>query len=57
VIGAPQPIYKILLKNVPEENLLGVEISELVNRIIIGSAQHPLPMYEAFVTLLEQAGA
>jgi hypothetical protein len=57
VRGAPQPTYKIPLKNVPEENLLGVEIPELVNRIIIGPTQHPLPMYEAFVTLLEQAGA
>ena len=57
VIGdTPQPIYKIPLQNVPEEGLVGIEIPELLERIIIGPTEFPLAMYEAFETLLADAG-
>ncbi|MDA0657180.1 MAG: DUF2971 domain-containing protein [Proteobacteria bacterium] len=54
--GVPQPIYKIPLKNVPAEGLLGIEIPELLDRIIIGPSKYPAAAREAFVELLENAG-
>jgi hypothetical protein len=54
--GVPQPIYKIPLKDIPEEGLIGIEIPALLDRIIIGPTQYPLVMYEAFCDLLLEAG-
>ena len=58
--GTPQPIYKIPLKNIPkkdgQDGLVGVEIPELIERIIIGPTQYPREMGEAFVDLLKEAG-
>lgn len=54
--GAPQPVYKIPLKNIPDEGFVGAEIPELVHRIIIGPTEYPSAMREAFVDLLAAAG-
>lgn len=54
--GTPQPIYKIPLENVPEEGFVGATIPELIERIIIGPTQYPLPVREAFTDLLSEAG-
>lgn len=54
--NSPQPIYKIPLKNVPEENFVGAEIPELIDRIIIGPTQFPSATHKAFVSLLVDAG-
>jgi len=54
--GVPQPVYKIPLKNIPEEGLVGAEIPELLDRIIIGPTQYRLAIWEAFMDLLRQAG-
>jgi len=54
--GIPQPIYKIPLKDVPEENFVGAEIPSLIERVIIGPTQFPLVTYEAFVESLAKAG-
>jgi hypothetical protein len=54
--GIPQPIYKIPLKDIPEEGFVGAEIPALIERIIIGPTQFPLVTYEAFVELLSKAG-
>ncbi len=57
VIGdTPQPIYKIPLKNIPEEGLNGAAIPELLERIIIGPTKFPSAMRDAFETLLADAG-
>ena len=56
VRGIPQPVCKIPLKNIPEEGFIGAEISQLVNRLIIGPNQYPGVMQEAFVELLTNAG-
>lgn len=55
VRGIPQPIYKIPLKNIPNENL-NISIPFLIDRIIIGPSQYPLVMHEAFCDLLSEAG-
>lgn len=52
----PQPVYKIPLRNHPNDGLTGIEIPELIERIIIGPTQYPSAIYAAFKDLLEQAG-
>jgi hypothetical protein len=54
--GAPQAIYKIPLKDVPEENLRGIEIPAFLDRLIIGPTKDPLATWEAFRDLLTKAG-
>lgn len=56
VNGVPQPIYKIPLEDVPSEGLVGIEVPNLVNRVIIGPTQFPWAIREAFVTKLKDAG-
>ena len=56
VDGIPQEIYKLQLKNVPEEGVEGMEIKELIDRIIIGPTKYPLVLSKAFVRILDEAG-
>jgi hypothetical protein len=53
--GVPQPVYKIPLRNIPAR-LDGIEIPQLVERVIIGPTQYPTAVFEAIVAKLEQAG-
>lgn len=53
--GVPQHVIKIPLKSYPEEGLVGVEVQELIDRIIIGPTQHPHVIADAFYDLLRQA--
>jgi hypothetical protein len=52
--GVPQPVCKIPLKNIP--GLDGIEVPELIDRIIIGPTHHAPAMWEAFVETLKSAG-
>ncbi|MBL8537603.1 MAG: DUF2971 domain-containing protein [Hyphomonadaceae bacterium] len=54
--GSPQTIYKIPLKNAPEEGLIGIEAHEIVDRLIIGPTEYATATRDAFVHLLEKAG-
>jgi hypothetical protein len=54
--GVPQIVYKIPLENKPAENIVGVEIPELIERIIIGPSNYPIPIGEAFTAALQDAG-
>jgi hypothetical protein len=54
--GVPQLIYKVPLENNASASIRGMEISELLDRVIIGPTQFPWVTYEAFVTSLEVAG-
>jgi hypothetical protein len=56
VRGIPQKVYKIPLRNVPEEGFTGAEIPELLERIIIGPTEFPLATADALHLLLEKAG-
>lgn len=56
VRGVPQRISKLKLKNVPERNVLGLEIPEFLERVIIGPTKHPQIVFQAFWTLLSEAG-
>ncbi|MFC7049014.1 DUF2971 domain-containing protein [Emcibacter nanhaiensis] len=54
--GVPQKIYQIPLQDVPEENLVGLELDQFLDRIIIGPNEHPYVAWEAFVEVLRDAG-
>ena len=56
VNGIPQPICKFSLKEVPNSGYFGIEIPALLDRIIIGPTEYPHTIFEAFVTLLADAG-
>jgi hypothetical protein len=56
VRGAPQQIYKLPLENDPDQGLVGISIPDLLDRIIIGPAQFPTATYDAFCSLLKDAG-
>lgn len=54
--GIPQPIFKIPLKENPDNGVVGIGIPALVDRIIIGPTAYGVPMYTTFVELLREAG-
>ncbi len=54
--GFPQEVYKVPFKNDPDKGVVNIEPDELIDRIIIGPTQYPLPLYKAFVKILENAG-
>ena len=56
ISGVPQPVYKVPLRDNPQEGLVGVEIPVFLDRIIIGPSSYPLPVFDAFVATLEVAG-
>lgn len=54
--GTPQSIYKIPLPNLPNENLVGIEVPELLQSVIIGPTDYAPAIREAFESLLADAG-
>jgi len=54
--GVPQTIYQIPLEEYPTENVVGVSVPQLIERIIIGPSEYPLAIYQAFKVALEEAG-
>ncbi|WP_165448589.1 DUF2971 domain-containing protein [Rhizobium leguminosarum] len=54
--GVPQRIFKIPLKNVEEEGLYGIQVHELIDRIIIGPTEFAAEIREALGIVLEKKG-
>jgi hypothetical protein len=54
--GIPQVVYKVPLKEDSEHDVTGIGVPALVDHIIIGPSQYPLPMQRAFTEALRQAG-
>jgi len=54
--GVPQTIMKIPMVSYPDEGMLGAELPELLDHIIIGPTQYPDVIREAFVDMLAAAG-
>lgn len=54
--GVPQIIHKIPLQDNPDNDITGVAIPTLLDRVIIGPSQYPVTMGQAFVVALQQAG-
>jgi hypothetical protein len=56
IAGIPQLVFKVPLKDIPDQGLVGVEIPAFVDRVIIGPSNYPLPIFDAFVATLEATG-
>lgn len=56
VDDVPQIVYKIPLRNIPDEGFFGAEIPELIDRIIIGPTQYPTAIAAAIEAQLVEAG-
>jgi hypothetical protein len=54
--GVPQTVYRVPLKDFPDEGLTGIELPSLLHKVIIGPSNFPWPLYEAFVSVLKEAG-
>jgi hypothetical protein len=54
--GIPQIVYQIPLEENPVENVVGLTIPSLIDKIIIGPTDYPLSLYDAFKVALENAG-
>jgi hypothetical protein len=54
--GVPQLVYKIPLTDRPADDVVGVEIPTLVDRVIIGPTAYPITIAQAFVVALHNAG-
>jgi hypothetical protein len=54
--GVTQPVYDMPLKDIPDEGLVGIEIPQLVHKIIIGPTQYGSAAWNALWFLLEDAG-
>jgi hypothetical protein len=53
VAGEPQLVQKIPLLDVPETGLVGITIPSLLERVIIGPSQNPIPISDAFAAQME----
>lgn len=51
--GTPQVVQKLMLKDLPEAGLVGVDISKLLDHIIIGPCDFPDVVYQAFFKTLQ----
>jgi hypothetical protein len=54
--GTPQVVQKLILKDLPEKGLLGVDISKLLDHIIIGPCDFPDVVYQAVFKTLQDIG-
>lgn len=54
--GVTQTMFDIPLKNIPAEGLVGIEVPELIERVIVGPTQYFDAVREAFWWALHDAG-
>lgn len=54
--GVPQPVMKVRLTDHPDGGLIGMEVPELLDRVIIGPTDYPDAIREAFEIELLAAG-
>lgn len=54
--GHPQLVYELPLKDVPDENLYGLEPNDLIDRVIIGPTRYPLALFDYCCAALEEVG-
>lgn len=52
--GIPQTVYRMPLKNSPADNVMGIELPELIDRVIIGPSHHAGPVRDAIVAKLAE---
>lgn len=54
--GVPQRIFKIPLQNIPEEGLYGLNVNEVLERVIIGPTEFAIEIREALGVVMESKG-
>lgn len=52
----PQSVYKIKLENDDEHKITGINITQIIEKIIIGPTEHPLVLYNALIAELKNVG-
>lgn len=57
VKGVPQQIQKIGFSNHPELNIHGLELGELLDRVIVGPTEYPFAIHGALRTLVDSVAA
>jgi Protein of unknown function (DUF2971) len=53
--GTPQRVCRFPLKNSAELNIDGVDIDQILERIIVGPCKFPMDAYDAFIAQLEES--
>jgi hypothetical protein len=56
IVGVPQIVYKIPLDATVSESLADLDLSSILERLIVGPSPYPWPIYEAFVAELNKLG-
>lgn len=56
VRGIPQRVTKFKLEDIPAENLTGLDIPKLIDRVIVGPTNHPYEIAQTMRELLYNAG-
>lgn len=56
IAGIPQPVYKIPLEDDVPKGMTGISIPDLLEHVLIGPTQFPIPVWDAIVIELEKAG-
>lgn len=54
--GFSETIYKIPLKNRTDLGITGIEVHELIDRVIIGPSDHATDLRQQFISLLTNRG-
>ena len=56
VRGVPQTVLKIKLEDHPDKDVVGLELSQFLDRIIIGPCEYPWVVSRALASILGEAG-
>lgn len=56
ISGVPQVVYKIPLENDKELEITGLDLHELIDKVLIGPTQYPLAIFNAFCIAMNEAG-
>lgn len=56
VSGVPQEVKKINLENIPEKGLVGLDLNNLIDRVIVGPTMYPSVIKNSFIKELKVAG-
>lgn len=54
--GVPQQVITIDLKDDPAQGIVGFEPKAFIDRIIIGPTDYPMPVYQAYLRGMDEAG-
>jgi hypothetical protein len=56
ISGIPQVVYKMPLENNDELEITGLDVNELIDKVLIGPTQYPLAIFDAFCISMSEAG-